>query len=54
MAVSNAKQLFYLMVEFDQDWGAFPNDATSKNDDDILGYKGKNSTDDRRLSSILI
>ena len=44
-ATSNAKQLFYLMVEFDQDWGEFPNDATSKNDKDLLGYTGKNSND---------
>ena len=44
-ATSNAKQLFYLMVEFDQDWGEFPNDDTAKNDVDLKGYTGKHSND---------
>jgi len=39
-AVSNAKQVFMLMVEFDQDFGAFPNDDTADSDDDLTGYTG--------------
>mgnify|MGYP006097809503 CR=1 FL=1 len=40
-AVSNAKQVFLLMVEFDQDLGAFPNDATAASDTDLTGYTGE-------------
>lgn len=35
-ATSNAKQVFYLMVEFDQDFGEFPSD-TSKDEIDTAG-----------------
>lgn len=44
-ATSNAKQVFLLMVEFDQDFGAFPNDDTADADVDLNGYKGNNSND---------
>ncbi|MBT8038017.1 MAG: prepilin-type N-terminal cleavage/methylation domain-containing protein [Verrucomicrobiae bacterium] len=44
-AVSNAKQVFLLMVEFDQDFGAFPNEATAASDDDLTAYTGSNSND---------
>ena len=43
--ISNAKQIFLLMVEFDQDFGAFPNDDTANADDDLNGYSGSNSND---------
>lgn len=42
-AVSNAKQVFLLMVEFDQDFGAFPNDQTAAADTDLTGYTGKSN-----------
>lgn len=45
VAISNAKQLFMLMVEFDQDFGSFPNDDTASSDDDLKGFKGKHSND---------
>lgn len=45
VAINNAKQLFYLMVEFDQDFGEFPSDATAKADKDLTGYKGEYSND---------
>lgn len=44
-AMMNAKQLFLLMVEFDQDFGAFPNDETAEADQDLNGYQGKFSND---------
>ena len=42
-ATSNAKQVFYLMVEFDQDYGEFPGDATAV--DELAGYTGSKSND---------
>jgi len=42
-AVSNAKQVFLLMVEFDQDLGAFPNDDTALADSDLTGYTGQSN-----------
>lgn len=37
-AVSNARQVFMLMVEFDQDFAAFPNDDTAAEDEDLAGF----------------
>ena len=45
MAINNSKQLFYLMVEFDGDYGDFPSDQTADENKDLSGYKGKNSND---------
>jgi len=45
MAVGNGKQLFLLMVEFDQDFGSFPNDETANENDELKAYKGKHSND---------
>lgn len=45
VAINNAKQLFYLMIEFDMDFGEFPSDATAKADKDLAGYTGKHSND---------
>ncbi len=42
-ATSNAKQIFYLLVEFDQDYGEFPGDDTAV--DELSGYSGSNSND---------
>lgn len=42
-ATSNAKQIFYLLVEFDQDLGEFPGDDTAV--DELSGYTGSNSND---------
>ncbi|MBT8043368.1 MAG: prepilin-type N-terminal cleavage/methylation domain-containing protein [Verrucomicrobiae bacterium] len=42
-ATSNAKQIFYLLIEFDQDYGEFPSDATAV--DDLSGYTGSTSND---------
>ena len=44
-AVNNAKQLFYLMVEFDQDFGEFPSDDTAGEIKGGEEYKGKHSND---------
>lgn len=44
-ATNNAKQVFLLMVEFDNDFGAFPNDDTAEADEDLNGYVGPNSND---------
>jgi len=44
-AVSNAKQIFYLLVEFDGDYGRFPSDATANEHEDLKGYTGKYSND---------
>lgn len=41
-ATSNAKQVFYLMVEFDQDYGAFPNNDTASE----IGVSGTTSSND--------
>lgn len=40
---SNAKQIFYLMIEFDDDFGRFPTDTTAV--DDLKGYRGEYSND---------
>ncbi|BDS08062.1 hypothetical protein NT6N_31020 [Oceaniferula spumae] len=44
-AMNNSKQLFLLMVEFDDDYGSFPSDTTADSDKDLKGYKGKYSND---------
>jgi prepilin-type N-terminal cleavage/methylation domain-containing protein len=44
-AISNAKQVHMLMMEFDGDFGAFPNDETAQADQDLNGYSGANSND---------
>ena len=44
-AISNAKQVFYLMIEFDQDFGEFPSDDTASSEPDLKGYVGKHSND---------
>jgi len=43
-ATSNAKQVFYLLVEFDQDFGEFPGD-TSATDPELSLYHGNYSND---------
>lgn len=42
-AMNNAKQLYLLMFEFDQDFGGFPSDRTAA--DDLARYKGRYSND---------
>lgn len=44
-AVGNTKSLFMLLVEFDQDFGCFPNDQTADADVNLKEYKGKYSND---------
>lgn len=43
-AISNSKQIYYLMIEFDGDYGEFPSDST-EGEDGMKGYKGKHSND---------
>lgn len=43
--VYNAKQLFYMMVEFDNDFGEFPSDDTAKKNKSLKDYTGKHSND---------
>lgn len=42
---NNVRSTFVLMVEFDQDFGAFPNDASADADPDLAGLKGNYSND---------
>lgn len=42
-ATNNAKQIFYLLVEFDGDFGEFPSDATAM--DNWAEFKGEYSND---------
>jgi len=42
-ATSNAKQVFMLMVDFDQKYKSFPSDDTAI--DELAGYTGKSSND---------
>jgi prepilin-type N-terminal cleavage/methylation domain-containing protein len=44
-AVSNSKQIFILMVEFDDDFGSFPSTATAGMDDSLTAYTGTTSND---------
>ena len=44
-ATSNAKQVWMLLVEFDQDYGAFPNDQTAKAEPEFNAYCGEYSND---------
>lgn len=44
-ATNNAKQIFLLMVDFDGDFGAFPNDDTAAADSDLRQYTGSFSND---------
>ncbi|MGB0992312.1 MAG: hypothetical protein ACPG32_07555 [Akkermansiaceae bacterium] len=43
--INNAKQIFYLLVDFDQEYGAYPSDATAKEDPKFAGFTGKYSND---------
>lgn len=42
-AINNAKRIFYVMIEFDGDYGEFPGDETAT--DDLEGYAGTSSND---------
>jgi len=42
-AISNAKQVFMLMVEFDQDFGAFPSEASAGQDTDLARLTGSSN-----------
>jgi len=42
-ATNNAKQLFLLLFEFDQDFGEFPSDKTAVGD--LAAYKGEHAND---------
>lgn len=44
-AASNAKQVYMLLIEFDHDFGQFPNDESSFADEDLKGYRGDFSND---------
>ncbi|BDS08061.1 hypothetical protein NT6N_31010 [Oceaniferula spumae] len=44
-STSNAKQIFLLMVEFDDDFGEFPSDATANKVPALAAYRGKYSND---------
>jgi hypothetical protein len=44
-AAFNAKQVFMLLVEFDQDYGSFPNDETARAEPYLNGYCGEYSND---------
>ncbi|MFK7910871.1 MAG: hypothetical protein AB8F34_09725, partial [Akkermansiaceae bacterium] len=52
-AVNNAKQVYYLMIEFDGEYGEFPSNATAINhkgvhgkpDIDLRGFKGEYAND---------
>jgi hypothetical protein len=44
-ATSNAKQVFYLLVEFDQEYGSFPNNQTAKAKPELNAYCGEYSND---------
>jgi len=44
-SLSNAKQVFLLLVEFDQDYGEFPSDRTADSIPECKNYKGKYSND---------
>jgi len=44
-SLSNSKQISYLLIEFDQDFGEFPSDETALQDPDFKGYTGKYSND---------
>lgn len=44
-ATSNAKQVFYLLVEFDQDFGQFPTDATAHEIEGLEGHRHEFSND---------
>lgn len=44
-ASHNAKQIYLLMIEFDDDFGTFPNDRTAAADEDLKDYTGNYSND---------
>ena len=44
-AMSNARQVYLLLIEFDYDFGSFPNDETADADQDLKGYTGEYSND---------
>jgi hypothetical protein len=44
-ATSNAKQVFYLLKDFDHDYGSFPNDQTAKAKLELNAYCGEYSND---------
>ncbi|MBK1832060.1 hypothetical protein JIN77_15090 [Verrucomicrobiaceae bacterium R5-34] len=44
-ATNNAKQIFLLMVEFDDDFGEFPSDQSASKKDALKAYTGEYSND---------
>ena len=44
-SISNAKQIYYLLVDFDQEYGAFPNDETARSKPELNRYRGEYSND---------
>lgn len=44
-AVSNAKQIFILMIEFDDEFGSFPSTDTALLDDSLTAFTGTTSND---------
>jgi len=44
-ATNNAKQIFLLLVEFDDDFGGFPSDDSADSDADLTSYVGSDSND---------
>ena len=44
-AVNNARQVSVLLIEFDQDFGHFPNDESAYADADLKSYRGDFSND---------
>jgi len=44
-SLSNSKQIYLLLIEFDHDFGEFPSDKTALQDPDLKDYTGKYSND---------
>ena len=44
-ATSHTKLLYYLMLDFDSEYGEFPNDRTAARDTKLNGYSGEYSND---------
>ena len=42
-ATNNARQIYLLLIEFDDDFGGFPSDESASSDADLSAYTGSNS-----------
>jgi hypothetical protein len=49
-SISNTKQVYLVLMNFEADYGSFPDDRTAAKDPALTGFTGMHSNDDRGRS----